>query len=433
VTFWGAAQSVTGSMHLLEAGTFRLLLDCGSAVPPRPGVFDSFPVAAGDLDAVVLSHTHIDHIGALPELVRRGFRGPVYATAPTCDLLPLMLGDAVRHQNPAGLSDLDRLLSQCVPVRYDADVPLTPNVSLRMVDAGHVLGSALSRLTVRGDGHTVSVTYTGDVGRRGLPFLPPPQPIPAADLVICESTYGGRSHPPLERVAQTMAEVVERTLRRGGKVLIPAFSFGRSQVVVHFLQRWMADGRLPRAPLVVDSPLARAVMEVYRRHPDRLLPAALPWLRGELAPVHYVQSLEESQQVSTQREPCILVASGGMCDTGRILEHLRHNVDDPRCTVVLVSYQSPMSLGRRLLEKGPTVVFDGRRWNKWAEVVDLSGFSSHADHDELLGLLTPLHERAGYVRLVHGDVANAEQLAAALRGRGFADVAVPLRGEAVAL
>jgi metallo-beta-lactamase family protein len=174
-------------------------------------------------------------------------------------------------------------------------------------------------------------------------------------------------------------------------------------------------------------------MDVYRRHPDRLLPEALPWLRGELAPVHYIQTLVEGQQVSTQREPCILVASGGMCDTGRILEHLRHNVDDPRCTVVLVSYQSPMSLGRRLLEKGPTVVFDGRRWNKWAEVVDLSGFSSHADHDELLALLTPLRERTRQVRLVHGDVANAEQLATALRQRGFMDVAVPLRGEAVEL
>ena len=431
LTFWGATQSVTGSMHLLEAGGFRLLLDCGTSIPPRPDLPGNFPVPATQLDAVLISHAHLDHSGALPRLVREGFRGPIYATAATRDLLSLLLADAVRHQDPAALPDLNRALAQCVPIPYDTDFALAPHVRLRLTDAGHVLGSAMTQVTFRAGDREYTVAYTGDVGRRGLPFLRPPSPIPAADLLLCESTYGGRKHQPLDQVAQTLAAVVDRTIARGGKVLIPAFSFGRSQVVVHYLQRWMADGRLRRTPIFVDSPLAYAVMDVYRAHPDCLLPEALPWLHGELMPVHYIQSFAESQQVSTQREPCILLASGGMCDTGRILEHLRHNVDDPRCSIVLVSYQSPMSLGRRLMERGPTIYFDGRRWNKWADVVDLTGFSGHADHTELLELLTPLLGRVAQVRLVHGEPANAGLLAAALRGVGFADVGVPARGEVV--
>jgi metallo-beta-lactamase family protein len=227
--------------------------------------------------------------------------------------------------------------------------------------------------------------------------------------------------------------VVTRTLNRGGKVLIPAFSLGRAQVVVYYLQEWMASGRMPRAPLYVDSGLAASIAELYRLHPDHLAPNTLHHLaEAPAGSVHYARSLAESKELSRQREPCVLVASGGMCEAGRILRHLTQHVDDPRCSIVLVSYQAPQSLGHRLRERGPTVRFQGKTWNKWAEVIDLSGFSGHADHNDLMTQLAPLAGRTR-VRLVHGNPENAAVLAADLRSQGFEDVDIPGRGDTVAL
>ena len=276
-----------------------------------------------------------------------------------------------------------------------------------------------------------TVAFTGDLGRAGLPFLHPPAPVPAADLLVSESTYGGRTHQPLDQLAESLASVVTRTIRRGGKVLIPAFSLGRAQVVVYYLQEWMESGRMPRAPLYVDSGLAASIAELYRLHPTYLAPHTLERLAEAPAGlVHYARSLTESKELSRSPEPAVIVASGGMCEAGRIIRHLEQHIDDPRASIVLVSYQAPQSLGQRLRERGPTVTFQGRKWNKWAEVVDLSGFSGHADHNDLLEQLTPLAGRAK-VRLVHGDVEHASLLAGDLRKRGFEDVGIPARGETV--
>jgi metallo-beta-lactamase family protein len=236
----------------------------------------------------------------------------------------------------------------------------------------------------------------------------------------------------MEGMAAKMADVVRRTISRGGKVLIPAFSLGRTQVVVHYLRHWMADGTLPRLPIYVDSPLAAEIDLVYEEHADHLLPRATPEGTARAAvPVEFLADAEEARRVTAQPDPCVIVASGGMCDGGRILSHLKHHIDDPRSTVVLVSYQSPHSVGARLLEHRPTVRFHGRTWNKWVEVVQINGFSGHADQDDFEALLGPAVGKTGRVRLVHGEPDQSEALAGRLRRLGFADVEVPERAAVV--
>jgi metallo-beta-lactamase family protein len=432
VTFLGAAQCVTGSMHLVEIGSQRLLLDCGLVRGHRDEVRyrnTSFPFDPVTLDAVIISHAHIDHCGNLPNLVRQGFRGPIYCTPATRDLAAIMLADAA-EEGPKKDDDFlayPSSLMNWVPIPYEHDFAISDNVQLRFVDAGHILGSAITVLTFRHASRTYRVTFTGDLGRRGVPFLRPPSPVPAADLILCESTYGGRRHDTLEMMAAKLSKVVRGTLERGGKVLVPAFSLGRTQVVLHFLQRWMRDGILPRLPIYVDSPLAAHIAAVYQRYGDAFehLPVA------GLPPVHYFRSPEEAREVSMLPEPCVLVASGGMCEGGRIMAHLRLHLDDPRCSIVLVSYQAPHSLGAQLLQLRPTVRFHGRTWNKWAEVVSISGFSGHADHEDFLALLGPALGATGKIRLVHGEPPQAAALAADLQKMGFPDVAVPCREEHV--
>jgi metallo-beta-lactamase family protein len=256
--------------------------------------------------------------------------------------------------------------------------------------------------------------------------------------LVCESTYGNRTHVPLDATVEKLYETVRATVARGGKVLVPAFSLGRCQLIVHFLQRGRHDGRIPDVPIYVDSPLAADVADVYRNHPSTLAADAAEAVRagaGVLGGdgVHYVREFQDSMYLVTRPGPCVVIASSGMCDAGRIVAHLKQHVDDPRCTVVLVSFQAPGTTGRRLLEPGPTVRFAGRDWNKWIDVVHLEGFSGHADRDDFLAYLQPLADTVGAVRLIHGEREQAEALAATLRQAGFADVAVPQAGDRVAI
>ncbi|MCI0460902.1 MAG: MBL fold metallo-hydrolase [Gemmataceae bacterium] len=428
-------------MHLLEVADQNILLDCGLSLGNHPEVRSrnrTFPFAPEEIDSVVLSHAHVDHCGNLPTLVRQGFAGPIYCTPATRDLLEVMLADSARIQeedafqrgilasdtNPDvrplyTVSDAELTLGQCVVVPYETPRAINPDVTLRFLDAGHVLGSALVVLTMALPGGEKRLVFTGDLGRRGLPFLRQPSPVPEADLLICESTYGGRTHTAPDELAQQLADVVTRTVERGGKVLIPSFSLGRAQLVVFCLQRLMDEGRVARLPVFVDSPLTCDIAEVYRWHTDCMADSSLRWLEydsaGAETGVCYVRSLEESRRLSARRDPCVIVASGGMCEGGRALYHLQQVVDDPRCTIVLVSFQAPGSLGKRLLERGATVRFAGKVWNKWADVVHLNGFSGHADHEDFLTLLGPSAGRTGKVRLVHGEPPQAEALSRSVR------------------
>lgn len=452
VTFYGAAQSVSGSMHLLEAAGRRVLLDCGLVRGRRDEARKAnrnFPFDPTSIDAVVLSHAHVDHCGNLPNLVRQGFDGPILCTQATRDLVGIMLADSARIQEDemgvAGVLhedipdddlplytrvDVQRTAQQFVPVAYKQPMPVVPGIELRFVDAGHLLGSAMGHLTIHQAGRDHRITFTGDLGRRGLPFLFEPGLVPPADLIISESTYGGQTHDTVEGMAEKMSGIVHRTVERGGKVLIPAFSLGRTQVVVHYLSQWMQQGHLPSLPIYIDSPLASEIAKVYERYADTLLLSQNESGDSSVS-VEYFETVREARQRTAEPDPCIIVASGGMCEGGRIMEHLRQHIDDPRSSIVLVSFQAPGTVGAQLLERKPTVRFHGRTWRKWIEVAELNGFSGHADHNDFLALLGPAVESTRQIRLVHGEVARADLLAKALRQKGFPDVVVPHREETV--
>jgi metallo-beta-lactamase family protein len=456
LTFWGAAAMVSGSMHLLEASNAQILLDCGLYQGRRDEARERnsrFPFHPHLIDAVVLSHAHIDHCGNLPTLVRQGFTGPIYCTPPTRDLLRVMLADAakIQEEEAAHLNiarnyaepwvtplythqDVDRALRQVLAVPYNRETPLGRGIAFRFSEAGHIIGSAAVHITAG----PRSLTFTGDLGRRGLPLLKPPAPLPAADLLVCESTYGNRVHEPFSGTVEKLYDVVTRTIARDGKLLIPAFSLGRTQLIVHLLQVGLRKGLIPKTPIFVDSPLAADITDVYRAHPDVLAADAAHDVRdghGILGGdgVTYVREFEDSTRLCTRPGPCIIVASSGMCDAGRIVAHLKQNVDDPRCSIALVSYQAHGTTGRKLLEPKPTVRFAGRDWNKWIDVVHLDGFSGHADRDDFLEAVRPLKGKVGKVRLIHGEKEPAEALAKSLAGEGFADVDIPEPGDRVTL
>lgn len=460
LTFWGAAASVSGSMHLLEAANQQVLLDCGLHQGKREEARERnshFPFHPDQLDAVVVSHAHIDHCGNLPTLVRRGYTGPIYCTPPTRDLLRVMLRDSAKIQEEDAAhiniarnyaepwvqplythTDVSRVFDQLVAVPFNKEVDLGRSVKVRFVEAGHILGSAAVHVVVDHPDRPRRLTFSGDLGRRESPILKAADPLPAADVLVCESTYGNRVHEPMADTVRKLFDVVKATAARGGKVLIPAFSLGRTQLIVHLLQKGLRERLIPDVPIFVDSPLAADIVDVYRSHPNSLsadVATAVKEGHGILGGdgVRYVREFEESMKLVTRPGPVVVVAAAGMCDAGRIVAHLKQNIDDPRCTVALVSYQAAGTTGRKLLEPKPTIRFQGREWNKWIDVVHLNGFSGHADRNDFLAYLSPLAGKVGKVRLIHGEHEQADAMAETLRGVGFPDVRVPEPGEKVVI
>jgi metallo-beta-lactamase family protein len=456
LTFWGAAGGVSGSMHLVEVGNQKVLLDCGLHQGKREVARERnahFPFHPDQIDACIVSHAHIDHCGNLPTLVRQGFTGPIYCTPPTRDLLHVMLADSakIQEEDAAHLNiarnyaepwvqplythpDVERTFRQVVQVPYGKDVDAAKGVRFRFVEAGHVLGSAMVFIRAAGPDRDRTLAFSGDMGRRNMPILKPTATIPPADMLVCESTYGNRTHRSFSETIEKLYGVIRATVAREGKVLIPAFSLGRTQLIIHVLQLGLREGKIPKVPIYVDSPLASEVAEVYRKHPTSLsddIAVALKEGHGLLGGdgVRYVESFEESTSLAGRTESSVIISSSGMCDAGRIQSHLKALVDDPRCSIVLVSYQAQGTTGRKLLEPKPTVRFQGRDWNKWLEVHHLDGFSGHADKEDFLSYLTPVAGKVGKVRLIHGEREQAEALADTLREIGFGDVGVPAPGD----
>lgn len=446
---------VTGSMHLLQSGDRKILLDCGLQQGKREESRQRnarFPFHPRQVDSVVISHAHIDHCGNLPTLVRQGFDGPIYCTPATRDLLAVMLADSakIQEEDAAYLniqrkfvepwvqplytrSDVDQVLAQVVGIEFEKPKELAKGLALDFIEAGHVLGSAMVRIKTK-EG---TLIFTGDLGRRNLPLLRPTAPIPVGDVLVCESTYGNRLHEDVEHTQEKLFGAINRTIKRDGKVLIPAFSLGRTQLVIHFLQDGIRSGRIPRVPIYVDSPLAADVSEVFSMHLECLSEPAGKQLKedgilgGDL--VQYIREFEDSLRISARPDPAIVIASSGMCDAGRIVHHLKQHIDDPSCTVILVSFQAPGTTGRRLMEKSPTVRLFGKDYNKWIEVVHLDGFSAHADRDDFLAYLSPLAGKIGKTRLIHGEREQADALAQTMREMGYKDVAVPQPGDEVSV
>jgi len=462
--FFGAVRTVTGTMHLLETNGVRILLDCGLYQGPRQESFDrnrTLPFEAGTIDAMVLSHAHIDHSGNIPVLVRSGFSGDIYTTAASRDLCAAMLRDSahIQEEDAAYVSkkrakqglppieplytteDADRSLNHFVGLGYNRPLRIAPGITLTLYDAGHILGSAVVVLDVEEAGQKRRLVFTGDLGREGMPILRDPQPVEKANYLIIESTYGDRLHDPIETTDQALRNVVVETFQRGGKVIVPAFAVGRTQELVYALHRLMVARKLPSLPIFVDSPLALNVTEVFRMHPECFDGETRQFMSGGdgrdpfgFSRLTYVRSAEASKELNFVREPAIIISASGMAEAGRILHHLKNNIEDARSTVLIVGWQAPDTLGRRLVERQPVVKIFGEEYHVKAQVVTINGFSAHADRVELIDyarrLANPGLKR---VFVVHGEepasLALAEGLAALVEGQ----VIVPRLGDAYTL
>lgn len=402
------------------------------------------------VDAVVLSHAHIDHSGSLPRLVKLGYRGAIHCTEATADLLGIMLPDSAHIQahdarylskrgrdrvEPAyDHDDVDRTLKQTRGHRYGERFEVLPHVYVSFRDAGHILGSATVLVEIEegaaGPGERARILFTGDLGRPGLPILRDPEPLPEADYVITESTYGNRTHEAVPDLERLLGDEVRRQMEDGGRVLIPAFSVGRTQAVVLFLSNLMQRGEIPRQPVYVDSPLATKATRVLAAHSDLFDDEAKAALDGGRSPffdgVRYVADVEESKSLNGLRSGIILAASG-MCEAGRILHHLKVSLQRKEDAVLFVGFQAEGTLGRRLVSGHESVKVLGERYRVRCKVASLGGFSAHADRDELLEYLTPLATRARGVFVVHGEEEPARALADRLEDAGFAHVEVPVR------
>jgi len=459
IHFIGAARTVTGSMHLLSVNGTKILLDCGLFQGKRAEAFQrnkSFDLFnPEDIRAVVLSHAHIDHCGNLPSLVKQGFQGIVYATHATRDLCSILLADSAyiqqrdvefvnkKHEargeplvEPLYTPlDAARAMEHFQSVSYRKEFEVGDGVTATYYDAGHILGSAITVLNIRENSRTVRLAFTGDLGRPNLPILKDPEFIGDVDIIMTESTYGGRYHDPPDTRGIKLTSVMQRTLDRGGKVLVPAFSVGRTQDLIYELHTIWEEGRLPRVPVYVDSPLAVNATAIFRMHPECFDEETCELIQRHDDPfgfdgLKYVSSVEESKQLNEKRDPFVVIASSGMCEAGRILYHLANSIDDPKNTIMIIGYCAENTLGKKIVERTPRVKILGEEYELKSEVVVLNSFSAHADRNELLSYLGQFDKKqVKNVLLVHGDYDQQQKLASGLKGIGYKTITIPDRGD----
>jgi metallo-beta-lactamase family protein len=459
ITFHGAARTVTGSQHLLEINGKKIMLDCGLFQGKRKEAFErnrSDFCMGKEIDALILSHAHIDHSGRIPCLVRNGFRGDIFCTSATRDLCAVMLMDSafiqekdVEFVNKRRLKnrqmpfeplytqkDVARSMEQFVGLSYNRSHQLFPGVHLTLADAGHLLGSAhiILDLDDQDTGKSRRLVFSGDIGRPGIPIIRDPTPLTdGADILIMESTYGNRTHPPYVETDKELARIVNETVHRGGTLLIPAFAVGRTQQLVYSLHKLHSSGAIPALPVFVDSPLATRTTDIFKLHPE-VYDAEIreflltdddnnPFAFGKL---QYTQSVEQSKALNERKGPMIIISASGMMEGGRILHHLRSRIEDPRNTILITGWQAPNTLGRRIIEKEPVVRIYGDEFQVRAQVEVETGLSGHADHDGLMDFVRVMGKRPEQTFIVHGEEEASQTLAHDLRTElGLQNVVIP--------
>ena len=467
ITFHGAVRTVTGSQHLVEVNGLKILLDCGLYQGSRKESYSrnqNLPFNAAEIDILVLSHAHIDHSGNIPNLVKSGFSGDIVCTYATRDLCAIMLRDSAKIQqydieyvnkkrerkgDPPlepiyTLTDAVESLKNFIGIGYERPYKLTPNITLTFYDAGHILGSAIVALDIADQEakRDVRLVFSGDVGRPNRPILRDPAFLDRADVLLIESTYGNRYHAHLDEATDKLEKIVNQTCQRGGKLIVPAFAVGRTQELVYRLHQLVETRDIsPNLPIFVDSPLAIDATGIYRLHPEAYDEEMHEFLAGDrhgdpfgFEMMRYTRSTSESKELNFLREPAVIISASGMAEAGRILHHLKNNVEDPRNTVLIVGWQAPHTLGRRIVEKQPKIRIFGEEYQLNAEVATINGLSAHADRGDLLEWTCHLEKRPSHTFIVHGEEEASLAFADALRQeQGFANVAVPQLGQKFAV
>ena len=458
IMFCGASSGVTGSCHMIESGSHRILLDCGQFQGGKAEDalnYEPFPFDPAGIECVVLSHAHIDHCGRLPLLAKRGFTGKIYCTDATADLLGIMLKDSAyihekeaewknRKAERAGRSfveplyteaDAEDALKLVTPVLYDQLIEINHDMRIVFNDAGHILGSAITELWVKEGGREAKIVFSGDLGMTGIPILRDPTYIKKADYVIMETTYGNRNHPANSSNVKELIDIVIKTVKRGGNVVIPSFAVGRTQELIYEFNRFYEDNReydddLDNVVVYVDSPMATTATEVFRRNSQVFDDETREYiLRGDnpldFKNLKFTRSTDESRALNFIKEPKVIISASGMCEAGRIRHHLKHNLWDARNSIVFVGYQAQGTLGRTLTDGAKKVTLFGEEIQVNAEIHSLEGFSGHADQDGLLTWILSFRQQPKQTFLVHGEDDSKKDFAKLVKDKlGYDPVVV---------
>ena len=461
LSFLGAAQNVTGSKFLLETDNKKILIDCGlyQERKLKSRNWEPFPFDPASIDAMLLTHAHVDHSGLIPKLVKNGFKGPIYCTNATADIVKIILLDAAhlqeedaafkkkRHEKEKRkgpypeiplytTEDAEASFSYFTGVKYREAVNLGDGVSATFHDAGHVLGSSTIKVTVTRDGETRSVLFSGDVGRDDKPILKDPYEYKEIDYAVVESTYGNRVHEEPKDIGEKLAEIVNSTVKAGGNIIVPSFALQRAQEVLYYMNKLLLENKIPDIPVYLDSPMAIRITEVFKQYRELYDREMTQMVSQDRSPFDFpglimVQTSEESKQLNYLTKPAMIVAGAGMCNGGRIKHHLVNNITRPESTILFVGYQAVGTLGRSIVDGIKKVRILGQRYPVRARVTEITGFSAHADRNELLEWMSGINPRRVFV--VHGEIRSAKEFGKFLRQERGWKVNVPMYGESAAL